>query len=70
MGCFGKEDFFFGIGEVGFEIENCFSCSVGMDMGYVLVKDFGMVLFDEMGGLYIGVSNLLYVIYGESWNFL
>ena len=68
-GCSGKEDSLPGTGEAGLEIENCFSRSTGTDTGHVPVKDFGMVLLDETGGSYTGVSNPLHVTYGESWNF-
>ena len=68
-GCSGKEDSLPGTGEAGLEIENCFSRSAGTDTGHVPVQDFGMVLLDETGGSYTGVSNPLHVTYGESWNF-
>lgn len=60
-GCSGKEDSLPGTGEVGLEIENCFSRSAGTDTGHVPVKDFGMALLDETGGSYTGVSNPLHV---------
>ncbi|WP_270582851.1 fimbrillin family protein [Bacteroides fragilis] len=64
-GCSGKEDSLPGTGEAGLEIENCFSRSTGTDTGHVPVKDFGMVLLDETGGSYTGVSNPLHVTYGD-----
>ena len=55
--------------EAGLQIESCSSRGNGADDGNSRVEDFGIILLDDTGGTYTGVSNPLHVTYGGGWHF-